>query len=126
MSRRRKTRRNSTEAIIVRTNPRISPTVWVVGGLVLAGAGYLTYRYCKTHFTVAAGASYAVPASASITLSLPAGGVWTGLAASDGSQISVALGQTGPLQFTAGATGTTYTAAWTLNGAASAATITAQ
>jgi hypothetical protein len=124
MSRRK--RRHSTEAIIVRTNPKISPAVWVVGGLALAGAGYLTYRYFKTHITVASGAAYAVPAGAAITLNPPAGGIWAGLIASDGSQINVALGQTGPLQFTAGATGTSYTASWAVNSAAQTATITAQ
>lgn len=109
-----------------RSNPKISPTVWIIGGLALAGAGYLTYRYCKTHFTVAAGAAYAVPANAAITLTAPAGATWAGLVASDGSQINVALGQTGPLQFTAGAAGTSYTVSWAVPGGASAATITAQ
>jgi hypothetical protein len=122
----RRKRRHSTEAIIVRTNPKISPAVWVVGGLALAGAGYLTYRYFKTHFTVAAGASYAVPAGANIVMTLPAGAVWTGMTASDGSQVTIAVGQTTPMTFTAGATGTTYTAAWTVNAVPSTATITAQ
>ncbi len=122
----RRKRHHSTEAIIVRTNPKMHPAVWIGGGLLLAGAGYLTYRYFKTHFTVASGAAYSVPAGAGIALTLPAGGVWTGLAASDGSQVSVALGQTGPLTFTAGAVGTTYTAAWTLSGTPQSATITAK
>jgi hypothetical protein len=109
-----------------RSNPKIHPAVWVGGAVLLAGAGYLTYRYFKTHFTVAGGVAYGVPANTAITLSVPAGGVWTGLTASDGSQIQVALGQTGPLQFTAGAVGTTYTVAWTLNNMPATATITAQ
>lgn len=107
------------------SNPKISPAVWIGGGLLLAGAGYLTYRYFKTHFTVAAGAAYSVPTGANIVLSPPAGGVWSGLAASDGSQISVNIGQTGPLQFTAGAAGTTYTAAWSVSGSPQTATISA-
>lgn len=121
----RRKRRHSTEAIIVRTNPKVHTAVWVVGGLALAGAGYLTYRYFKTHFTVASGAAYSVPAGANIALTLPTGGVWSGLAASDASQINVAIGQTGPLQFTAGAKGTTYTAAWSVSGSPQTATITA-
>jgi hypothetical protein len=108
------------------SNPKIHPAVWIVGGLLLAGGGYMTYRYFKTHFTVASGAAYAVPTGAGITLNLPAGGIWSGLAASDGSQISVNIGQTGPLQFTAGAVGTSYTAAWSLSGTPQTATITAQ
>lgn len=112
---------------MARPNPKISPAVWVVGACALAGAGYLTYRYFKTHFTVAASMAYGVPAGAAITLTAPAGATWTGLTASDGSQVQVAVGQTTPLTFTASATtGVTYTVAWTLNNVPATATITTQ
>lgn len=99
--------------------------LWALGGAAVIGGGYFAYRYFKTNFTVANGASYQVPAGSTVNLTLPAGASWTGATASDGSQLTIAVGQTTPLSLTISATaGVTYTVGWTLSGSAQSATLT--
>lgn len=122
----RRRRRSHKLSRKVHANPKIHKAVWIVGGLVLLGGGYLGWRYIKQHITIAGGGTYAVPAG-NITVTFSGGPATLATVVQGVSQ--VASGQVGSvvssLTFAASAGGT-YTAAWTnASGVPQTATITA-